>query len=350
MIRPSSVMVYGANGYTGRLVVAALRERGIPFFVAGRNEEAVRRVAETFDVSGRVFALDDEEHLVRALAGVDVLLNAAGPFRVTTAPLVRACLRNRTHYLDVSSEVAPLELVSRLGDAARAQGIMLLPAVGFDVVPSDCLAVHLSRRCPNADELTLTILGPDLLSRGSAVTFAGHTGVPNLVRRDGVLEPLRFRSQMRWVDHGGATRLTLASSWGDLVTAFRSTRIPNIEVYFEATPARILTFGSNEYFRSLLRPVARAWFDSMARLLPEGPSPDVRARHSAIILGEVRRGRTFARSVLNTKEAYSFTGLAAAAVVECVLAGAVSPGFHTPGTLLGPDFPLSIGATRADVS
>lgn len=344
------LMVYGANGYTARFVLDALRARGIPFLAAGRRADAVGRVARAFGVSSRVFDLTDHDAVARALDGVEVLLNAAGPFRETTAPLARGCLQSRTHYLDLSGEVAPLELVARLDEAARARDVMLLPAVGFDVVPSDCLAVHLAQKLPGAEELILSISGLGVMSRGSAITLSENAGVPALVRRAGSLEALRYRNQARWTDFGDGARLTIASTWGDLVTAFRSTRIPKIEVYFDVAPLSALALASSQYMSPLLGPLARTLFRSLARLAPEQPARNVVGRHSARILGEARAGEKRVRTLLRTSDVYSFSGVAAAAVVERVLGGTATPGFHTPGTLLGPDFPLSIGATRKELS
>jgi short subunit dehydrogenase-like uncharacterized protein len=344
------VVVYGANGFTGRLILENLRARGIPFVAAGRSAEKLASVAAEYGAPVRVFDLEDAPQAEAALAGAAVLLNAAGPFGVTTAPLLRACLGAGVHYLDVSGEVSPLNLASRLDDAARARNIMVLPAVGFDVVPSDCLAVHLARRLPGADELTLSIEGSNLMSRGSALTFAAHAGVPVLSRKEGRLEPMWYRTQLRWTDFGDGPRPTIATSWGDLVTASRSTGIPNIEVYFEATPPRVWTVAGNQYFGWMMRSWTRKWFRSLAEMMPEGPPPEVRAAHGARIVGEARRGQTRVSAIMRTREAYTFTGIAAAAVVERVLGGEVAYGFQTPGTVFGPDFVLELGAERRDLA
>jgi short subunit dehydrogenase-like uncharacterized protein len=346
----ASVLVYGATGFTARLVMENLLLRGIDFIAAGRDRAGVEAAARQLAVSTRVFRLDDAGSLARQLSGITLVLNAAGPFRETTAPLVRACLQAGAHYLDVSGEVLPLALLARLDAAARARGIMLLPSVGFDVVPSDCLAVHLARRLPGAEELTVSIQGLDLLSRGSARTFADHAGIPTFVRRSGELEPVRYRIKTRWTDFGDGYRPTVRTSWGDLVTAYRSTGIPNIEVYFEATTPRLLGIAGNQMLGDLLgAPAARAWLRRMADVVPPGPPHTERVRHGARLLGEVRRGMRRARALMLTGEAYDFTGEAAATVVGRVLAGGAIPGFQTPATCFGPDLALSMGARLEDI-
>jgi len=345
------LMIYGATGFTARLVMENLEKRGIPFVVAGRDREGLDVVARRFGTRSRVFGLQDADVVARELCDVRVVLNAAGPFRMTAAPLVRACLAVGAHYLDVTGEVSPLALLAKLDPAARARGIMLLPAVGFDVVPSDCLAVYLARRLPGADELTLSIQGTDVLSRGSARTFADHAGMPAYVRRNGELEPMRYRAKLRWSDFGDGYRPTIATSWGDLVTAYRSTGIPNIEVYFEATLPRFMGIAGNQYLAGLFRtPRARSWFRSMADVLPEAHSSSERAQHSARILGQVRKGKKRLSCLMVTSEAYGFTGVAAAAILERVLEGRVRLGFQTPATLFGPNFALRVGAMREIVA
>jgi short subunit dehydrogenase-like uncharacterized protein len=237
------------------------------------------------------------------------------------------------------------------GEAA-ARGVMILPGVGFDVVPSDCLAVHLARRLPGATSLVLGIAGSNLLSRGSAYTFADHAGLPVYVRKEGLLEPMRFRTQMRWLNFGAEHRPSIAVSWGDLVTAFRSTGIPDIEVYFEATFPRWFGVTANQYLGWMYRSkLAKSWLTAYADTMPEGPTLEQRRAERVVITGEAALGRHRVRSTVSTPEAYSFTGVAAAAVIERVLAGAVKAGFQTPGALFGPDFVLSFeGVDREDLS
>ncbi|HXN30535.1 MAG TPA: saccharopine dehydrogenase NADP-binding domain-containing protein [Polyangiaceae bacterium] len=347
-----TLLVYGAYGFTGRLVLENLKARGIGFVVAGRDERRVAQVASELGSPHRVFALDDSRRLDRALSGIGVLLNAAGPFLRTTAPLLGACLRRGIHYLDLSGEVRPLEHAASLDADARKRKVMILPGVGFDVVPSDCLAVHLAHRMPGAQALTLSISGSNLLSRGSAFTFAEHAGIPVYVRKSGLLEPMLFRTQMRWVDFGFDIRPAIAVSWGDLVTAFRSTGIPDIEVYFEATTPRWMGISGNQYFGWMFRqPWMRSWLKAYASSVPEGPTSDARRRERVVIVGEASRSGRRVRARLTTPEAYTFTGTAAAAIVERVLGGLVAHGFQTPGALLGADFVLSLdGVCREDLS
>jgi short subunit dehydrogenase-like uncharacterized protein len=318
-----------------------LKALGLELIAAGRSASAVTKVASEFGLSHRVFALLDPKRVDENVRDATIVLNAAGPFVGTAKPLIDACLRTRADYLDLSGELEPLSYAADCNDFARCLGVMLLPAIGFDVVPSDCLAVHLHERLPSASRLTLSISASNLLSRGSASTFAAHAGTWVHVRRDGKLEPVRLRTQMRWVNFGAGERPTIAVSWGDLVTAFHSTRIPNLEVYFEATAFRWAAVTSNQFYNLAFRDGAiKSWFGALARAIPDGPKEAERARERSVIVGEVTDGVRRRRSRLVTPEAYTFTADIASRVVEEVIHGKRLPGFQTPGRLFGPDFVL----------
>ncbi len=352
MAMPSeSVLVYGANGYTAQLFFPRLRELGIGAIAAGRNAEAVRAVAQRFGLPHRVFALDEPAMLDRELCDVRVLLNAAGPYTRTARPMIDACLRQRVDYLDLSGELEPLSYAADSGRMARELGMMLLPAVGFDVVPSDCLALHLSERLPGAERLILSISASNLLSRGSAATFVEHAGTSVHVRRAGTLEPLRLRTQTRFTDFGSGARPTIAVSWGDLVTAHHSTGIRNIEVYFEATAFRWFAVTANQYWGWALRSEsAKSALTALTRILPEGPSEAERQRERSVIVGEVVRSGERRRARLVVPEAYTFTAEVGCRVIEAVLRGVRTPGFQTPASLFGADFVLgSPGVAREDL-
>jgi short subunit dehydrogenase-like uncharacterized protein len=346
-----TLLVYGANGYTGQLLLERLPALSARVVAAGRSRWAVQAAAARAGVEHRVFGLDDPRALDAALAGATLVLNAAGPFRRTAEPLIDACLRSRVDYLDLCGELEPLGYAARCDGLAKKLGVMLLPAVGFDVVPSDCLALHLAEKLPGAQRLTLGISASNLLSRGSAATLIEHAGIPVHVRRDGRLEELRFRSQLRFTDFGAGERPTLAVSWGDLVTAFHSTGIPNIEVYFEATAFRMFAVTANQTFGPALKnPLLTRFLETLARVIPEGPSQAERASERSVVVGEVTRGRESVRARLVAPEAYTCSVDAAARCIERVLAGRRRPGFRTPGALFGSDFVLELaGVSRESV-
>lgn len=341
------LLLYGANGYTARLILPKLVARKVPLVLGGRDAKKIGALCEEFQCEGRCFSIDEAVLIDANLNGVSLVFNAAGPFAETAPALIDACLRAGCDYVDLSGEIEAVSHAERCAGLARQLGVMLLPAIGFDVVASDCLAAHLARRLPGAERLILSIAASNLVSYGSAVTLAEHLGQAPLVRREGKLEPVLFRMPTRFSDFGQGPRPSIMVSWSDLVTAYRSTRIPNIEVYFEATFFRWMTVATNQYWgRRLDSSVGRAWLRSFAALIPGGPSEALRAQEHAVIVGEVFRGGEQAQARVTTKEAYTFTAEAAAEVVERVLAGTRLAGFQTPALLFGESFVTTFDGVR----
>ena len=99
-------MIYGANGYTGRLVALEAKRRGLTPVLAGRNASEIERMGADLDCPARVFALDDPEAVKRGLEGMGLVLHCAGPFSSTCEPMLDACLDSGVHYLDITGEIS----------------------------------------------------------------------------------------------------------------------------------------------------------------------------------------------------------------------------------------------------
>src|SRR5262245_54603425 len=170
------LLIYGANGYTGSLIAREAVARGQRPVLAGRKAPALGALADERGREPRVFALDDPAAVSAGFRGVRAVLHCAGPFARTSRPMADACLRERVHYLDITGEVAVFEALAARDAEAKAAGVLLLPGVGFDVVPSDCLAAHLKRRLPAATSLALGFSSRGRVSRGTATTVAENLG------------------------------------------------------------------------------------------------------------------------------------------------------------------------------
>src|SRR4051812_14952024 len=166
-----------------------------------------------------------------AVGEVAAVLHCAGPFSHTSRPMADACLRTKTHYLDITGEAAVIESLAARDEEAKRSGVMLLPCVGFDVVPTDCLAAHLKRRLPSATRLALAIQGIGRISRGTATTMVENINRGGLIRRGGKLQSVPAAWKTREIDFGRGPRSATTIPWGDVATAFYSTGIPNIVVY-----------------------------------------------------------------------------------------------------------------------
>jgi short subunit dehydrogenase-like uncharacterized protein len=350
----SGFMLYGSTGFVGRVMARMAVERGLPLIVAGRNAEKVETQAARLGVEGLAFSLDDPAAMERALARVVAVLNCAGPYIHTAIPMVAACLRTGTHYLDITGEIPVLEALAACDAEARTRQVMLLPAVGFDVLPTDCLALYLKQRLPSATRLALAFhgRGPSRFPPGSLNTLL-ETIIPYgfKLRRDGRLEPFPRKLKTRWIDFGrGPVEATLFP-WADAFTAYYSTQIPNIENYvvISAEMRRMLELVLR--LRSLFRLAAIRRF--LRSQIKSGSTAEERLRTQTSVWGEVTdaQGRTTAARLHGPEGSVIWTSLAALAVVEQVLAGDAPPGFQTPALAYGADFVLqSEGVRREDLS
>lgn len=348
-----SFLLYGANGYTGRLVAREAVARGHSPTLSGRNRPALEAMAAEFgNLPVRAVSLDDSAGLDAVLRDHRVVVHCAGPFSHTASPMSEACLRTGAHYLDITGEIAVFEMLASRHAAAVAAGMVLLPGVGFDVVPTDCLAAHLARRLQGATWLTLAFQTRGGMSRGTALTTLEGAGQAGAVRRDGRIIPVPRAWRTRTVDFGEGPRTAVTIPWGDVATAWHSTGIPNIEVYL-AMPRRMIRRIKQAGLLSPilnLGPVKQLLAASIRRRL-SGPSDEARANGATAVWGEVMdpAGRR-AAARLDGPEGYTFTAHAAVRAAERVLAGEVRPGFQTPSKAFGPDFVLDIpGVKRIDL-
>jgi short subunit dehydrogenase-like uncharacterized protein len=348
----SSFLLYGANGYTGGLVARLAVERGLRPVLAGRDRAKIEPLAAELGLEYKSFALDDGAAIAAALAGFSVVLHCAGPFSRTSKPMADACLKTGTHYLDITGEIAVFESLAARSAEAQAARVMLLPGVGFDVVPSDCLAAHLKKRLPSATKLTLAIQGLGRISHGTATTMVENINRGGLVRRAGRLTPVPAAWRTREVDFGRGPVTATTIPWGDVATAFYSTGIPNVEVY-AAIPSSMRSMMKASRFLSPLlasAPVQR-FLKKRIKAQPPGPSERERARGASFVWGEVSDDEGQKRvSRLRGPEGYALTAQTALKAVERVIGGAAEPGFQTPSLAYGADFILEIeGVTREDL-
>jgi short subunit dehydrogenase-like uncharacterized protein len=225
------ILIYGAYGFTGRLVVAEALRRGFRPLLSGRREEPLASLALEYGLKYVACALSQTETLTGLVSGVDVVLNCAGPFSATADPLVTACISGHSHYLDITGETGVISSIERLSGDALLNGVMLLPAIGVDVAPTDVIAGVLHAHVPDATHLNVAMKSTGPPSRGTVRTILTHLGSGSAIRRDGRIErvPLGWKVRTARFDRGD--ELVMSAPLGDIITAFVSTGIENIEGY-----------------------------------------------------------------------------------------------------------------------
>jgi short subunit dehydrogenase-like uncharacterized protein len=330
-------MIYGANGYTGELIAREAVRRGHRPILGGRNAEKIDALARELSCEARVFDLDDVD-----LAGVALVLHCAGPFVLTSAPMVDACLRAGAHYLDITGEIPVFEAILRRDAEAKARGITLLPGVGFDVVPSDCLASMLAERLAGATELTLAFYTKgSALSRGTTRTMIESIGDGGAIRRDGRIVRVPFAYDVRTIPFSCGERTAMTIPWGDVSTAFHTTGIPNIRVYVAASRKTIARARRLRWLLPLLSPKPIRRLVQKLAAPRGGPDERMRAAGRVYLWGEVSNGTESRSMTMTTPEGYAFTIHSAVIAVERVLE-TPRPGAFTPAKLLGAELVSSV--------
>jgi len=345
-------MIYGANGYTGRLIVKEAKKRGMNPILAGRNKRALEEICDESGFEFRVFDLEDKTSVQAALEGIKVILHCAGPFSATSQPMIEACLANGCHYLDITGEISVFANAHRQSDEARRADIVLMPGVGFDVVPTDCLAARLVENLPAATKLLLAFESGGRMSPGSAKTSVEGLAGGGCVRQDGKLKwvPLAWKSREIPFEHGN--RLAMTIPWGDVFTAFISTGIPDIEVYMSAPPSTIMRLKRLRMLRPLL---SMQWVqNAMKRRIEKsvkGPGKAARQGSEVQLWGEASSadGRSVS-ATMTTPDGYDVTVMASLGIVAYLLETEVEGGFYTPSLLMGVGYAESLAGISIKIN
>ena len=346
----NTFLIYGANGYTGELITRMAAERGLKPILAGRNEAKIADLAAKYGFEYRVFSLEDTAKVDAALQEVDMVLHCAGPFSITSQLMVEACIRNKKHYTDITGEISVFETCAAFGKKAEAAGIMVMPGVGFDVVPSDCLARHLKDRLPSATNLSLAFYGVGRLSHGTAATMTMNIGKGGAIRKDGKITGVKAAWKTQEIDFGEVIKTGVTIPWGDVSTAFYSTGIPNIEVFTVVPPSNLKMMKASRYLGWLL---ATGPFQSylQGKIPAGGPSDKERAKGKTLLWGKASDtdGNTV-ESRMQGPEGYTITAIAALNIAEKILAGNFTAGYQTPAKAYGADLVMEIdGVARQDI-
>jgi short subunit dehydrogenase-like uncharacterized protein len=324
--QPGLWMLYGAAGYTGTLIAEHARQHGHQPVLAGRTAPGVTALAERLDLPCQQLSLDDPAALTAALAGVHLVLNAAGPFLHTAGPLADACLRAGVHYLDIGNELQVFRTLYDLDDRARQAGITIMPGVGFGVIATNCLARYVSDTVGGAALLEVATRAA-ATQQGPGVAATRQLNMPygGWIRQAGHLQPCPLGSGTTTITLPGGPCLIMPLPTGDLEAAFQATGAADITAY-----------------------------GAVAGDPPAGtktPDPPAGQHPAYLSYGWARatgpEGAT-TQAWLQTGESYAFTATASIRAVEETLARSLS-GALSPAAAFGADFVLTIpGTSRTD--
>lgn len=319
----TQVAVFGAYGHTGRFVVAELLERGLTPVLCGRDAGKLRALGASFPgVPVRVASVDDAGSLDAALSGTAAVINCAGPFATTTAPVIEAALRARIAYVDVAAEVeAVADTFARFDERARDAGIVAVPAVAFYGGLGDLLATAAAGGWSQADEVflayALSSWHPTAGTLKSGQVSRRRRGNQRLVFVDGRLE-LR-------TDQAPTGRWSFPAPVGERAVLEEFTTADSVTIPRHLDTKSVHTCMTVEAVKDLLAPEAAP------------PVPvDERGRSDQTFLVDVvvRSGADRRRAVARGRDIYAISAPLAVEAVRRVLAGQVTrTGVATAGEL-----------------
>jgi short subunit dehydrogenase-like uncharacterized protein len=151
-VKDLDVVLYGAGGFTGRQTVAYFAQHApadLHWAIAGRHRarlEAARLASGAPPVELLIADSGDQAAVDAVVSRTRLVLNTAGPFALYGTPVVDACVRFGTHYVDITGETPWVyDLIARYHERAAADGTRIIPCCGFDSVPSDLGAMLMAR-------------------------------------------------------------------------------------------------------------------------------------------------------------------------------------------------------------
>lgn len=337
----NKLMIYGANGYSAQLIIEELIKRNIRPLLAGRNQLVLKQLARKYNCERVAFDVSDEKKVNEALSDVHTLLNCAGPFMHTAKELMEACLRTKTNYLDITGEMPVMHLAFSLAKLAKGSGIVILPSVGFDIIPTDCLAKRLSEKMPDATHLKLGLINKrGKISRGTWLTTLEFLGGTGKVRSNGKIIDSKigeFKINLKLKNFSFSG---ISIPWGDVYSSFHSTGIKNAEVYLALPKIFVSLSSSIVFFLKILKmPSIKRMASNYIKNNLTGPTTEERNNTEAYVWGRVENSKAeMIEEVYNVMEGYNLTAKGAAECAERVLMNSLKPGTYTPSLAFGSEF------------
>ena len=334
------LMLYGANGYTSRLIIKELVGQNIKPILAGRNQEKINSLADKHGFDSSIFSLDNPDNIDDNLKRIDVIINAAGPYSLTAKSLIDSCIRTKTHYIDITGEIDVFVYAESKHEEATDAGIIICPGVGFDVIPTDCLAAYLKEKCPDATHLTMAWLTKGSRpSKGTAKTAVEGLALGGKIREDGVIKKVPLAHKEREIDFGAGPINTMTIPWGDIFTAYHSTGIPNIEFYFARSHQSVKKLRRQRKFLGITK---FGWVKKLIKnridKVWNPTSAEERAKAQSFFWGEVKnkKGKTVVGR-FNSADGYNVTAWGTVEVAEYLLGDHTHKGYYTPSILMGKE-------------
>jgi short subunit dehydrogenase-like uncharacterized protein len=338
-------VLYGANGYTGELIARLAHVYGLRPLLAGRNTEAIKRLAEELLLDYEIVDLSNSEALDNLLKGQQLVIHAAGPFSKTAKQMVEACIRNNVHYTDINGDISCFELVKTFNQSAIEKNCMLMPGVGFDVVPTDSVSKKICELFPGVIDLKLAFASiGSTISHGTATTMAEKLGEGGAKRSNGKIIGAPLGENAMWVNFGNKNLFVMSIPWGDISTAYHTTGILNIETFYAIKPSVYKWIKIQKFFNWFLRlDIVRNTIKKRIDQRPAGPDEKMRNEGKSLVWGKGTNAEGESLTVrLTGPEGYTFTAHASLIIANEILKGNWKPGYQTPAGCYGSELVLKV--------
>jgi short subunit dehydrogenase-like uncharacterized protein len=341
IMKKPRILLYGANGFTARLMIERLKALPAELILGGRNLDKIKTIADHHGLRSRSFALNHPASITKNMAGIDLLINCAGPFRETALVLAKAALKAKCHYFDITGEINVFRDLYALDEQAKNQGIALIPGLGFDIAPSDCLASLIRQRATDPNSLILAVIPKGTRpSHGTLKTALRTLGHHPVARRSGGIVPCIATEANHQIVLNGKNIPCVRAPLPDLFCAHLSTGIENIDTYL-AMPRHLQKMAKiMPVFRKLKKlPWFNNIFGTLIEILPNGPSEEQQKNGRAFIYAKIenRNGNT-ETAIMTTIEPYAYTGDLIVSATKSWLEKGMGGGFKTPSQAFGANF------------
>ncbi len=347
---PNKFLLYGANGYTGQLIAKLASSYNLQPILAGRTEANIKPLADELQLPYRIVDLNDTAALQELLSEVKLVLHCAGPFADTAKQMITACLQTGVHYSDINGDIGVFEMLKKYDAAAKEKNIMIMPGVGFDVVPTDCIALQLKNKLPTATHLKLAFASVGGgLSHGTAITMASKIGEGGAVRENGKIVRKPLGQKGMWVQFGSTKLFVMSIPWGDISTAHFTTGIPNIETYTGIAPKVYRLLKLQWAFNWLLRTgFIRNIIKKKIKSKPAGPSDEQRKNSNSFVWGEaINAAGKKVTATISCYDGYTLTAHSSLIITKKILEGNFKPGYQTPAAVYGENLIMEVPGTKS---
>ncbi|MFY9488480.1 MAG: NAD(P)H-binding protein [Solirubrobacterales bacterium] len=327
------VLVFGATGFTGRMVVADLVERGVDVRISGRSEERLRKLSDRHGgLDWAVADVKDPESVGRAADGTDVLVTTVGPYSWWGEIAADAAVKRSIPYIDITGEPAFVRDIFEIyGPRAAAAGSPMLTAMGYDYVPGNlagALALEAGGGAVHSVDIGYFLSGetsrsPKSLSGGTLRSLRASGSAMQFAWRDGELVEERGAKRVLKFDLGGdksATAISIGSS--------EHLSLPRLHPGLQTVNVGLGWFGGASRAVSLFSAISEqaerlplvggllrrgsgdSGNETKQRIEPVGPTDDSRerSRTKAIAIARDARGNELVRVMLDGPNPYDLTG------------------------------------------